>query len=340
MHYKSKKSIRFAIVMCLMLALTSCGHEHEWIEATCTEPRTCAKCKETEGEPLGHEWIEATCTEPRTCAKCKETEGEPLGHDWIEATCTEPKKCKVCGTTEGQVSGHNWTEATCTAPKTCKVCSATEGDPLGHKIEEWKTTVEPTCTEAGTKEGTCTVCGQVLSESVEAKGHTPGNEWVIIYEATATTPGTRAKVCVDCGEQLETESYNMQLPSVLTVDNCEDLADLLSGGEDYEKSAKFAETYYGKTIQFEGSVDYIAFHGSYNTRYDILLSAGDYSEDHQIGPTLKFEDVNASDVGEDFSVSLEYKYPAGTNITIKAEVGKFNSNTGIFILEPISITER
>lgn len=34
------------------------------------------------------------------------------------------------------------------------------------------------------------------------------------------------------------------------------------------------------------------------------------------GKTIQFEDVNASDVGEDFSVSLEYKYPAGTNITI------------------------
>ena len=58
------------------------------------------------------------------------------------------------------------------------------------------------------------------------------------------------------------------------------------------------------------------------------------------GKTIQFEDVNASDVGEDFSVSPEYKYPAGTNITIKAKVGKFNSNTGIFCLEPISITER
>ena len=74
----------------------------------------------------------------------------------------------------------------------------------------------------------------------------------------------------------------MQLPSVLAVDNCEDLADLFSGADDYEKAAKFSEMYYGKTIQFEGSVDYIVFHGSYNTRYDILLSAGDYSEDHQM----------------------------------------------------------
>ena len=130
------------------------------------------------------------------------------------------------------------------------------------------------------------------------------------------------------------------MPSVLTVDNCEDFSNLLSGGDDYEKDAEFAEMYYGKTIQFEGSVDYIVFHGSYTTRYDILISAGDYSEDHQIGPTFKFEDVNASDVGEDFGVSLEYKYPAGTNITIKAKVGKFNSNTGIFFLDPISITER
>ncbi|MBR4462461.1 MAG: Ig-like domain-containing protein, partial [Erysipelotrichaceae bacterium] len=29
-----------------------------------------------------HEWTDATCTEAKTCSKCGETEGDPLGHDW------------------------------------------------------------------------------------------------------------------------------------------------------------------------------------------------------------------------------------------------------------------
>lgn len=55
-----KKKILVAIlvyVMCLLLA--GCACKHDWVEATCTEPKTCSKCGETEGEPLGHtpgEW--------------------------------------------------------------------------------------------------------------------------------------------------------------------------------------------------------------------------------------------------------------------------------------------
>lgn len=89
-----------ALAMCVML--TGCGHKHTWVEATCTEPRTCTECGETEGEPLGHTWVEATCTEPKHCSVCGETEGEPLGHTWIEANYQDPKTCSVCGATEGE----------------------------------------------------------------------------------------------------------------------------------------------------------------------------------------------------------------------------------------------
>ncbi len=55
-------------------------HEHVWEDATCTEPKTCSVCGETEGEPLGHTWEDATCTAPKTCSVCGETEGEPVDH--------------------------------------------------------------------------------------------------------------------------------------------------------------------------------------------------------------------------------------------------------------------
>lgn len=84
-----------------------------------------------------HEWKDATCTEPKTCTKCGETEGEPLGHSWIDATCTEPKTCSVCGETEGNAAGHEWTEATVDKPKTCTKCGLTEGEPLGFPTYKW-----------------------------------------------------------------------------------------------------------------------------------------------------------------------------------------------------------
>ena len=53
------------------------------------------------GGTCAHDWKDATCTEPKTCAVCGQTEGEALGHDWEEATLRTPKTCKVCGATEG-----------------------------------------------------------------------------------------------------------------------------------------------------------------------------------------------------------------------------------------------
>lgn len=54
-----------------------------------------------------HEWIDATCTQPQTCSKCGKTEGEALGHipgDWeegtpdpVSATVEYYQVCQVCG---------------------------------------------------------------------------------------------------------------------------------------------------------------------------------------------------------------------------------------------------
>lgn len=63
--------------------------------------------EQTDCEALGHEWIDATCTESKTCSVCGETDGEALGHtkgDWTltqEATLVEVGVeeilCSVCG---------------------------------------------------------------------------------------------------------------------------------------------------------------------------------------------------------------------------------------------------
>ena len=54
------RTILTALIFSALIVLTGCGHEHEWTKATCTEPKTCTKCGETEGEALGHRWKEAT----------------------------------------------------------------------------------------------------------------------------------------------------------------------------------------------------------------------------------------------------------------------------------------
>lgn len=121
-----------SILILLMCALvfSGCACEHEWAEATCTEPKTCTLCEETEGEALGHVWMAATCEKAKTCETCGTTEGTAKGHSWVDATCTEAKTCSACKKTEGEALGHNWQDATTENPKTCQTCKLTEGTKI------------------------------------------------------------------------------------------------------------------------------------------------------------------------------------------------------------------
>ena len=91
------KILTLTTILVFSVLGSGCCIKHEFAEATCTEPATCIKCGETEGEPLGHTWAEATCTEPATCTVCGETTGTPLGHDYAGATLWDPGICTRCG---------------------------------------------------------------------------------------------------------------------------------------------------------------------------------------------------------------------------------------------------
>ena len=108
-----------------------------------------------------HEWIDATCTTPKTCKLCGKTEGEPLGHleEVIKgkaATCTESGltdgvKCSRCG--EILV--------------TQQVIPALGHDPLPAVGEN---RIEPTETSTGSYDLVvyCNRCGEELSrETIE-----------------------------------------------------------------------------------------------------------------------------------------------------------------------------
>lgn len=134
---KNKKWLCGVGTLTICFMLTGCGHEHTWMEATCTAPKTCSECGETEGEALGHTWVDATCAEPKTCSVCGETEGETLAHTWVDATCAKAKHCSVCGETEGNALEHTLTEANYQQAATCEVCEAIVGEPLQADFEKY-----------------------------------------------------------------------------------------------------------------------------------------------------------------------------------------------------------
>lgn len=84
---KRVTALLLSIVICFLLC--GCCLKHEWTEATCTEPKTCVKCGETEGEALGHLWVDATYKEPKTCSRCGMTEGDPLEAQYFDMSFSQ-----------------------------------------------------------------------------------------------------------------------------------------------------------------------------------------------------------------------------------------------------------
>ncbi len=57
-----------ALMAALILPSLFC-YEHLWDDATCTAPKTCVRCDETEGKALGHVWSVGS-ENPRVCERC------------------------------------------------------------------------------------------------------------------------------------------------------------------------------------------------------------------------------------------------------------------------------
>lgn len=125
-----KKNVYFISVTLITFILSGCGHEHVYTDATCTTPKTCTECGETEGEVLGHKFLEATCETPEICERCGETKGTALGHNFIEATCETPQICDRCNFVGQNALGHT------TEVGKCDRCGLYQGEDIINSILE------------------------------------------------------------------------------------------------------------------------------------------------------------------------------------------------------------
>lgn len=123
----------------------------------------------------------------------------------------------------------------------------------------------------------------------------------------------------------------------LTIENSEALAALLTGPDQGPSVEQFAAEHRGHLIEFDANIGAMAPHGNYSTRYDILVSYGDYSETVSAGgPAFQFRDVNTTSdlhyVGNDIPGSIG----VGDNIRVTARVLEFDSFRLLFQLEPVA----
>ena len=203
-------------------------------ETTGSQHKECANCDHTETEEIpakGHEYSEKvtapTCTDKGfttyTCAcgdSYVDNYVDALGHamgDWIvdtEADCetagSQHKECANCDHTETEeipAKGHDYnaevTAPTCTEQGyTTHTCSC--GDSyvdnyvaaLGHSWSAWETETESGCETSGSDKRTCSVCGEVETRDVDAKGHSYSS---VVTEPTCTEQGYTTYTCSSCG---------------------------------------------------------------------------------------------------------------------------------------------
>lgn len=147
-------------------------------------------------------------------------------------------------------------------------------------------------------------------------------------------------------EEPEPEPTSSEEPdAVITAESDSEFAALLGLGDNcHDSIAAFVEQHRGETIAFDGNVSHMTNHGDFNSRYDILIGAGEYSETSNSGPTFQFRDVNTT-----FDLHWNGEDPGtvgtGDNLRVTAEVvgdvypepGNWNC---LFYLDPVATEAR
>lgn len=77
----------------------------------------------------------------------------------------------------------------------------TDNKCVFHQYGDWVTVTEPNCGEAGEKQKTCPICGDVQKEVIPAEREHAYGEWQTVEEAKCGTEGTKKRVCSDCAHE-------------------------------------------------------------------------------------------------------------------------------------------
>ena len=151
------------LTVCMVIGFSACKQtscQHQWKDATCTSPKLCSLCLETEGNPLSHTGGTATCSKKAVCSYCNTEYGEFASHAFTEndvkaealksaANCSAAavyyKSC-ACGSvstnnadtfTNGRIGKHQYGQTT-----VCTICGFDAGDLYYYNFAESFATTE------------------------------------------------------------------------------------------------------------------------------------------------------------------------------------------------------
>lgn len=153
---------------------------------------------------------------------------------------------------------------------------------------------------------------------------------------TASVTSSEAVPAAAHTSEAESPATSSEVPSAITTENNEAFASVLEI-RDYcsDEIATFAENSAGETIQFDGSIDAMNPHGSSSTRYDLLLSVGDFSETESSGgPVFQFRDQSMGDLNLTGS-NVPDSIGVGDKLHVTAQVKEFVPGQCLLLLDPV-----
>lgn len=202
-------------------------------------------------------------------------------------------------------------------------CGETGTNEENNETEHVSVSIEESSEEEGSEEESSE------EESSEEESENEGSS----EESSEETSETVSE------ESTEPEEESEAAPAgPLTVENCEEMADIFSNKKEFRPEYKtFAALHAGDEMEFDAFIADVQNHGSYTTRWDFLLMYGDYVDENTIGngPYLQFQDVGRLELGYDGD-----GLHAGMNVHVIAKVQSYDENRGILVLTPVEVSDR
>ena len=167
-----------------------CTHNDVYYKTCSCGAVSATETFEVPGTALNHDWAEATCTEPKTCRRegCGATDGNPLGHDlpsdWSKGKNEHWHECKRCHGKE-DAGKHEYGD-----DNICDICGYDKTVPHTHNLKLVSANAA-TCTKNGNKANyTCDGCDMWFEDAngsieitdktaviIPATGHAPSESW-------------------------------------------------------------------------------------------------------------------------------------------------------------------
>ncbi len=199
-----------------------------------------------------------------------------------------------------------------------------------HTVEKYETVTEATCSSAEVVCGECTVCQNLVYDTIgEPVDCTPG-EWIVVKEATCAQVGEKQIKCVYCDDVLETEEISL-LPHtegewIITVQPTQTLE-----GKKEQKC-----TVCGKTLKQEsvdklpsGKVRSVSIENFTMEYKDSATITPNIEVDAGVGYTVSYNSSDSSviQIDENGNITTRDKGSATITVTVTDEHGNTVTDT-------------